>query len=130
MPNGHGYTYSVYSATSKTEFASGYNSGYVTYVHKLSTPQVTAATNYAKGASTVKWAKVPNAKSYQVYRSDKLNGNYAKVGSASKDVLQYTDKSVKKGKTYYYKVVAYAVNDCGQIVKSATSKAKSVKINK
>lgn len=130
VTNGLGYTYSVYSATSKTEFASGYNSGYVTYVHKLSTPQVTAATNYAKGASTVKWAKVPNAKSYQVYRSDKLNGNYAKVGSASKDVLQYTDKSVKKGKTYYYKVVAYAVNDCGQIVKSATSKAKSVKINK
>ena len=67
---------------------------------------------------------------YKVYRSDKANGKYVQVASTSRNVCVYADKKLKKGQTYYYKVVAYTINDCGQTVKSAASKAKGVKISK
>ena len=58
-----------------------------------------------KGKATVKWAKVENADKYVVYRAVKKNGKYTKKITTAK--TSYTDKSVKKGKTYYYKVKAY-----------------------
>ena len=120
----------MYASTSKTAFNSGWSAGYGIYFHKLSTPQIKAVTNPAKGTASVKWAKTANTKVYKVYRSDKANGKYVQVASTSKNVCVYADKKLKKGKTYYYKVVAYTINDCGQTVKSAASKAKGVKISK
>lgn len=130
VTNGLGYTYSVYASTSKTAFNSGWSAGYGIYFHKLSTPQIKAVTNPVKGTASVKWAKTANTKVYKVYRSDKANGKYVQVASTSRNVCVYADKKLKKGKTYYYKVVAYTINDCGQTVKSAASKAKGVKISK
>ena len=44
--------------------------------------------------------------------------------------MVYADKKLKKGKTYYYRVVALTVNDCGKTVKSTPSAAKAVRISK
>ena len=52
------------------------------------------------------------------------------VAKTSPKVMVYADKKLKKGKTYYYKVVAYTVNGCGKVVKSSASSARAVKIKK
>jgi len=61
-----------------------------------------------KGKVTVKINKVAGAKQYVVYRSTKKNKGYEKIGTTKK--LTYVDKKAKKGKTYYYKVVAVGTN--------------------
>lgn len=52
----------------------------------------------------VTFAKVSGAQEYDVYRSAKEASGYQKVGSTK--TTSYTDKSVKAGKTYYYKIAA------------------------
>ena len=52
----------------------------------------------------VSFAKVDGAKGYEVYRSTKVSLGYQMIGSTTKTA--YTDKNVKAGKTYYYKVMA------------------------
>ncbi len=52
--------------------------------------------------------KVRNADGYVVYRADKKKGKYKKVkvlNGARK--ISFTNKKLKKKKTYYYKVCAY-----------------------
>ena len=41
-----------------------------------------------------------------IFRSEKKNGVYKKIGTAKKNKTSYLDKKVKKKKTYYYKVAA------------------------
>lgn len=54
-----------------------------------------------KGAVTAKWSKSAGSQ-YQIQRSMKKNSGFKTVATTSK--TSYTDKKVKKGKTYYYKV--------------------------
>lgn len=53
----------------------------------------------------VSWSKTPGANGYQVYRSTAKDGQYKLLGTITS--TSYTDKSLKAGKTYYYKVRAY-----------------------
>ena len=56
----------------------------------------------------LKWSKVADIKGYVVYRSTSKNGKYKAIKTINgKDNCTYTDKTVKAGKTYYYKVRAY-----------------------
>lgn len=57
----------------------------------------------SKGKLTLKWKKVKGAESYTVYRSTSKDGTYKKIGTTKN--MKYTDKKVKKGTTYYYKVL-------------------------
>lgn len=57
----------------------------------------------SKGKLTLKWKKINGAQSYTVYRSTSKDGTYKKIGTTKK--LNYADKKVKKGTTYYYKVL-------------------------
>lgn len=66
---------------------------------KVSVSQLATAC-YAK----VTFAKVSGAQEYDIYRSAKETSGYQKVGSTK--TASYTDKSVKAGKTYYYKIAA------------------------
>lgn len=50
----------------------------------------------------VSWRKVPGAKKYEVRAASKKNGKYKKVALTAK--ASWTQKSLKKGKTMYYKV--------------------------
>ena len=54
---------------------------------------------------TLRWKKANRATGYKVYRSTKKNGKYTCIKTLKG--LKYTDKNLKKGKTYYYKVRAY-----------------------
>jgi hypothetical protein len=66
----------------------------------------------------IKWDKIPNATKYEVYRSAN-GGNYSKVQTTTS--INWTDKSVKSGTKYTYKIYAQNDND-----KSKASNTKSI----
>ncbi|MGN0526560.1 MAG: hypothetical protein ACI4IF_03920, partial [Acutalibacteraceae bacterium] len=55
------------------------------------------------GKVTVTFGKVTGAKSYAVYRKTS-GGKWTKIGTTTS--TSYTDKTAKKGTTYYYTVRA------------------------
>lgn len=63
---------------------------------------------------------------YYVYRSTSKTGTYKKVASVLTN--SYTDKGLTKGKTYYYKLVAYTSAD-GKNILSSYSAVKSVTVS-
>ena len=67
------------------------------------------------------------ASGYRLYMSTKKNSGFKAVYTGSK--LTYQKKSLKKGKTYYFKVRAYRTVGSKKIY-SAYSKTKSLKIKK
>lgn len=128
LTNGLYYSYTVYVKETKGGFEMDYGTGYYGYVHKLGTPTISGVSNSAAGVATVKWGTVPNAKKYYVYRSETKTGTYKLAGTTAS--LSFANKSLVKGKTYYYKVVAVTVNEGGKTVKSVASAAKGVRITK
>ena len=92
--------------------------------------QIEASTG--QGYIAIKWANVPGAVSYRVFRAERLNGAYEPLsisrGSMSRiqrrilawllpglsfeDVSSdlYTDTQVKSGRTYFYRVAAWDGN--------------------
>lgn len=78
--------------------------------------------SYKKNKIKLTWSKVEDAESYYIYKKNS-QGAYEQVGLTRK--LTYTDKNVKKGKTYTYKVKAAYEAD-GQIIKGAYSKVCKV----
>lgn len=57
---------------------------------------------------TVKWKKVKKADGYQIYRATSKKGKYKKIKTVKKaSTVTYTNKKLKAGKKYYYKVRAY-----------------------
>lgn len=60
---------------------------------------------------TIQWSKASGADRYNIYRSETLTGTYEYLDSIVSGTLGYTDTSVEKNKTYYYKVRAYKKNN-------------------
>lgn len=79
--------------------------GKVYKLYNISTaPKVTTS----KHTAVLKWKKVGNATGYKIYRADKKNGEYQLIKTIKgANKLNYTDKKVKKRRTYYYKIVPY-----------------------
>ncbi|MCD7723135.1 MAG: right-handed parallel beta-helix repeat-containing protein [Clostridiales bacterium] len=70
----------------------------------------TASLSVSKKAKTslkIKWGAVSGASGYIIYRSTSQDGTYKKIATVSSSSKTYTDKNLKKGKKYYYKIVAY-----------------------
>ncbi len=89
---------------------------------------LTAASTTA-GEVKISWGKVSKADGYVVYRSTSKNGTYKRVAAIKeKDTLTYTDKKLKSGSTYYYKVRASKKGADGKNVLSKVSAAASVKV--
>lgn len=78
------------------------------------------------------WTRNSKATGYEIYRSTSRTSGYKKIATINSNTrLYYFDKSVKKGKTYYYRVRVYK-KDSGKIHYSLRSnivkgKAASVK---
>ena len=73
---------------------------------------------------TLSWKKDSAAKGYKIYRSFYKDANYKKIATIkSNKTVKYVDKKVKKGITYYYKIVSY-----GKKGTSADSAVKKVKV--
>ena len=98
-----------------------------THTKKLS-PVTVKVAKAAYNIVKLTWTKADNATKYQVYRKVGKNSKFVNIATTTS--LKYTDKKVKTGKKYYYKVVA--VNEKGETVDSktvkATPKAKKLKV--
>ena len=71
---------------------------------------------WQKPAVKIKWNKCKTAYRYELHRSESEYSGYKKIKAWNSETTKYTDKKVKKGVTYYYKVMAYG----GTAVKSYT----------
>lgn len=78
-----------------------------------------------KGKTVITINKVSGAKKYVIYRSTKKNSGFKKIATSTKTT--YTDKTTKKGKSYYYKVVAVGTNGLKADFESGASKVVKVK---
>lgn len=62
----------------------------------------------SKRYAKLTWSKNAKAGGYVIYRSTKKNTGYKKLAViTSKNRTTYTDKTIKKNKTYYYRIKAY-----------------------
>lgn len=69
---------------------------------------------------TIKWSNAEDAAGYRVYRSTKLNGTYTNIALIENPlILSYKDKTVKAGKTYYYKICPYNAKSEGEMSEAA-----------
>ncbi len=85
------------------------------------------AKNVKKRKASLTWKAASNAEGYEIYRSTKKKKGFKKVATVSK--TSYKSKKLKKGKTYYFKIRSYNVQN-GVKVYSAFTSAKKVKIKK
>ncbi|MCD8054099.1 MAG: leucine-rich repeat protein [Lachnospiraceae bacterium] len=85
------------------------------------TPKATSSLKLTNMSSGIKltWKKVTGATGYYIYRSTSKSGTYKKIATVkSGSTVTYTNKTsgtykVTNGKTYYYKVIAYASTGTG-----------------
>ena len=124
LKTGVTYYYAVCAYTADGTSISSEGYAKPTSICFKATPTIKKATA-KKGKNVLTIGKVSGAKKYVVYRSTKKNSGYKKIGTTSKTT--YTDKKVKKGKTYYYKVVAVGTNGLKADFESNKSKAVKVK---
>lgn len=75
---------------------------------ELSKTKIVGLVGKSSANAALQWEEVEGASGYEIYRSSSQNGKYARVATVKKaSVTSYQDKSVKKGKSYYYKVRPY-----------------------
>lgn len=93
----------------------------------VSKTQNLKSSSIKKTSAKLSWTKVSGATGYEVYRATSKNGTYTKVATVK--TRSYTNKKLKSGKTYYYKVRAYKKKG-NTTVYGALSKAVTVKTKK
>lgn len=105
--------------------AEGDLSGKASAAPKLSVPTSFKA-KAGKKSAAVSWKKVSGANGYVVYRSTKSKSGFKAVKTITKgSTVKYTNKSLKKGKTYYYKVRAYRTVNKKKVYSSYTKVLKA-----
>lgn len=86
--------------------------------------------NNAGRNARITWKRVAGANGYKIYRATKKKGKYRAVKMLkSGRTVKFTNKKLKKGKRYYYKVRAYR-NIGKKKVYGKSSIVRSVKIRK
>jgi beta-galactosidase len=92
--------------------------------------KLTAKCVSRKKGVKLSWKKISSAKGYVLERSLKKNKGFKAVKVLNKNsVVKFTDKKVKKGKTYYYRIRAF-VKDGSKKVYGKYSKVVKVKVKK
>lgn len=107
---------------------SDYTKNTVTVKVRPPAPKITSLKKASPSSVKVTWNKVDGATRYVVYRSDLKSGAYKRLKIIKdSDVTSYMDTGLKKGITYYYKVVA--IRDVsGKAAKSKPSVIKAKKV--
>ena len=71
-------------------------------------PAVQYISNTTKKQLTINWTRPRGTEGYILYRTEKPDSGFVKIKNITKaETTKYTDKNVKSGKTYYYKVRTY-----------------------
>lgn len=90
---------------------------------KTSRKPVIKKVTTTQSSAKIYWKKAKNSKCYYIYRKVR-GGKYKKIATVNKKTTVYTDKKIRSGKTYYYKIKSKTSK------KSYTSSAKAVKLVK
>ena len=90
---------------------------------KLSAPVVTRCHSYNNKNVKLCWCCTPKAKGYQIYKYTGKKWKRIKTIN-KKSTLAYTDKKVKAGKTYKYKIRSYSIVSGKKIYSSFSSVRK------
>ena len=86
------------------------------------------AVSLSYNSAKVTWSEFSEADGYQVYAKSSKSGTYKKIAAITEsETICYTHKKLTTGKTYYYKVRAYATIS-GEKVYSCFSSVKTAKI--
>lgn len=89
---------------------------------ELKATRFTGISGISSTKATLKWSKVSDVQGYKLYRKTGKSGKYSAVKSiSSAATTKYTDKSLKKNTTYYYKIRTWKKVD-GKVRYSAYSK--------
>ena len=115
----------AYKTISSKKYYGSYSSTLSTTT-KTATPKISKITSKSKKA-TLSWKKVSGASGYEIYMATSKKGKYKKVKTASSKTVKYTKSSLKKKKTYYFKIRTYRTVS-GKKVYSSYSSIKSIKI--
>ena len=75
-------------------------------------PTVTVTASKA-GRAEISWKAINGAEGYQIWMADSANGTYKIVKSITDGSTSYIKYDLESGKTYYFKVRAYATADNG-----------------
>lgn len=82
-----------------------------------------------KRAVKLTWTKVSGADGYVIYRSTKKNSGFKQVQKIKKGkTTSFTQKKIKKGKKYYYKIRAYRNVDGKKVYSAGYTASKVVKV--
>lgn len=97
-----------------------------------SKPKVAAVSSFtAKGRAgkqiKLTWKKISGATGYKIYRATSKSGKYVRIKTIKKgSTVRYTNKGLKSGKKYYYKIVA--IRKTGKVnAKSSYSAIRSAR---
>lgn len=89
---------------------------------ELEETRFTGISGISSTKATLKWSKVSDVQGYKLYRKTGKSGKYSLMKSiSSAATTKYTDKSLKKNTTYYYKIRTWKKVD-GKVRYSAYSK--------
>ena len=72
--------------------------------------KVNKQTSFATKKVTLSWKKQKDITGYEIYRSTKKNGTYARVAVVNANKNKYIDNKLESGKKYYYRIRAYKVD--------------------
>lgn len=97
-------------------------------VSNLKRPTGITAKLVGKKKIRLSWKGVNGAEGYNILRSFKKKKGYKKIATVTKKGTTLKVKKGKKGKRYYFKVVATRKTETGKTVKSSASKVISVKL--
>ena len=77
-----------------------------------------------RNSVTLQWKKMKKISGYRIYRSTKKNSGYRLIKKLNRNAVKYTDKHLRRKKTYYYKVVPM-IKSAGKVHKG---KAANVRV--
>lgn len=118
---GKTYYYKVKAVSDDKNVVNSSFSKVVKRTYDLARPAVTVKSKTKKQVKLT-WKKTEGAKKYVVYRATSKNGKYTKIATTTKTT--FTNKKLKSGKTYYYKVKAVAKNSAANSAFSLVDKCK------
>ena len=91
-------------------------------------PKITSVKATGSRTLTVNWQKSASAEGYMIYRYIKKNGNYNLVKTInSGDVQSFKNTGLVKGRTYWYKIKSFRLNENGKKITGVYSAPVSAK---
>lgn len=91
-------------------------------------PKITSVKATGSRTLTVNWQKSASAEGYMIYRYIKKNGNYNLVKTInSGDVQSFKNTGLVKGRTYWYKIKSFRINENGKKITGVYSAPVSAK---